>query len=168
MRRTCLAVLVSALLAASCAPPAVDMDTLRKTIDDHNAASAAAMVDGRAPDGVLAYYAEDAIEMPPSEPMVRGKEAIHQRNTKLMQSGIKVTSMRFTPTDVQAANDVAYEVGTIACTGSLGDGQPDVDYTGKYVVVWKRQTDGSWRIIADIWNADAPMPTLSRDGSSMQ
>jgi ketosteroid isomerase-like protein len=168
MHRTCLAVLVSVLLSASCAPPAVDLAALREAIDSHNAASAAAMIAGKPLDGVLAYYAEDAIEMPPSEPLVRGKEAIHQRNATLMQSGIRVKSMRFTPTNVQAANDVAYEVGTIECTGSLGDGLPDVDYTGKYIVLWKRQPDGAWRITADIWNADAPMPGLPTDGSSVR
>jgi ketosteroid isomerase-like protein len=76
------------------------------------------------------------------------------------------TTTRFTPTDVQAANDVAYEIGTIPCTGSLGDGLPDVDYTGKYVVLWRKQKDGSWRIAADIWNPDAPMPALPTGGSS--
>jgi ketosteroid isomerase-like protein len=142
------------------------MTVLRKAIDDHNAASAASMVAGRATEDVLAYYAEDAVEMPPSEPLVRGKEAIRQRIAKLMQSGIKVTSMRFTPVEVQAAKDVAYEIGAIQCTGSLGDGQPDVDYTGKYIVVWRMQTDGSWKISADIWNPDAPMPVLPAGGSS--
>jgi ketosteroid isomerase-like protein len=63
------------------------------------------------------------------------------------------------------ANDIAYEIGTIQCTGSLGEGQPDVDYTGKYVVLWRKQTDGSWRVAADIWNPDAPMPALPAAGS---
>jgi ketosteroid isomerase-like protein len=142
----------------------VDLTVLRRTIDDHNAAYAASMVAGRATEDVLAYYLEDAIELPPSEPMVRGKEAILERATTLMQSGIRVKSMRFTPTDVRATNDVAYEIGTIMCSGSLGDGKPDVDYTGKYIVVWRMQIDGSWKIAADIWNADAPMPVLSADG----
>jgi ketosteroid isomerase-like protein len=144
----------------------VDITVLRTAIDDHNAATAASMVGGRPADDLLAYYAEDALEMPPGEPMVKGKEAMRQRSARLMQSGIKVKSMQFTPTDVQMANDIAYEIGTIQCSGTLGDGQPDVNYTGKYVVVWRKRTDGSWRIAADIWNPDAPMPALPTGGSS--
>jgi ketosteroid isomerase-like protein len=148
MRRfTCLAAVVWTLLLASCAPQTVDMAVLRKAIDERNTAAAASMLAGRVTDAVLAYHAENAVEMPPGEPTVRGKDAIRQRMSKLTESGLKVKSMRFTSTDVQAAN------------------QPDVDYTGKYVMLWRKQTDGSWRVAADIWNPDAPMPALPTGGS---
>ena len=35
-------------------------------------------------------------------------------------------------------------------------GAKPVTETGKYVVVWKRRADGSYRRFRDIWNADAP------------
>jgi ketosteroid isomerase-like protein len=27
---------------------------------------------------------------------------------------------------------------------------------GKYLAVWKKQADGSWKIEADMWNSDLP------------
>jgi len=31
-----------------------------------------------------------------------------------------------------------------------------IDDRGKFVVVWKKQADGAWKIVADIWNSDMP------------
>jgi ketosteroid isomerase-like protein len=36
-------------------------------------------------------------------------------------------------------------------------GKPVTD-RGKYVTIWKKQADGSWKVIADIFNSDLPMP----------
>jgi ketosteroid isomerase-like protein len=157
-RYTLFGVVVLALLVASCAPPAVDMAALRKTIDDYNAASSAAMVAGTVDSTVLAYYAEDAVEMPPNEAMIKGKEAIHQWITNMSQGPMKTKSMTFTPTDVQAAGNVAYEIGTYAWVGSMGEGTPDIPDNGKYIAVWKMGTDGAWKVAAEIWNTDTPPP----------
>jgi ketosteroid isomerase-like protein len=27
---------------------------------------------------------------------------------------------------------------------------------GKYLSVWKKQSDGSWKCVADTWNSDLP------------
>jgi ketosteroid isomerase-like protein len=35
---------------------------------------------------------------------------------------------------------------------------PEVHDEGKYLVVYRRQQDGQWRAIADIFNSDLPAP----------
>ena len=32
-----------------------------------------------------------------------------------------------------------------------------IDTYGKYVTIWKKQQDGSWKIALDIWNSEDPM-----------
>ncbi len=54
-----------------------------------------------------------------------------------------------------AAGDPAYEIGCYALTGESESGEPET-MTGKFIVVWKRGSDGSSRIHAHIWNSDAP------------
>ncbi|MCI0706322.1 MAG: DUF4440 domain-containing protein [Ignavibacteriae bacterium] len=158
-RYTLFSVVVLSLLIASCAPPAVDMAALRKTIDDYNAASSAAMVAGTVDSAVIAYYAEDAVELPPNEPMVKGKQAIQDWIAGMNQSGMKTSSMTFTVSDVQASGTIAYEIGTYSWTGSMGD-MPSMTDNGKYVAIWKQQADGSWKVAAEMWNTDIPMPPM--------
>jgi ketosteroid isomerase-like protein len=35
-------------------------------------------------------------------------------------------------------------------------GKPVTD-RGKYTEVWKKQADGKWKAVADIWNSDLPV-----------
>lgn len=150
--------IVLGLVLVSCAPPAVDMTALRQTIDDYNSASAASMMGGDI-EKAFAFYADDAIEMAPNEPMIKGKEAIRTWINEMMKSGITFSAVAFTPTDVQAAGNVAYEIGTYDMTMTI-PGMGETKDNGKYIAVWKMQSDRSWKVAAEIWNTDVPMPSM--------
>ena len=51
--------------------------------------------------------------------------------------------------------DLAVETGAYELTLQPKSG-PVIQDKGKYLTVWKRQTDGSWRIVRDINNSDLP------------
>jgi len=150
---------VLSLMIASCAPPAVDMAALRQTIDDYNAATVESMTTNSNSEKALAYYADDAVSMPPNGPALKGREAIKAWIDQMMQSGMKINSASFTVTDVQAAGNVAYEIGTYDMTMTI-PGMGDMNDTGKYVAVWKQQADKSWKVAAEIWNTDTPPPAM--------
>ncbi len=59
--------------------------------------------------------------------------------------------------DVEYLGDVAYEVGAYTLKIEPEGGQAATD-KGKYVVVWKRQADGRWKLQVDIWNTNTPLP----------
>jgi len=130
---------------------------LRKAIDDYNAASTAAMVAGTVDDAVIAYYTDDALQMAPNSPVVKGRDSIRALYTAMMQSGMKINSASFTVTDVQAAGNVAYEIGTYDMTMTI-PGVGEIDDNGKYITVWKQQADKLWKVAAEIWNTDMPLP----------
>jgi ketosteroid isomerase-like protein len=160
----CFAVM---LLASGCnqAPPPVD---LKAAADAVRAADAAQLKSAQALDaaGVIAEYADDAVVLPPNEPAATDKASILKLWTGMMVPGTAVT-WTATRIEVAASGDLAYEQGAYSVTGPGPDGKP-MSETGKILSVWKKQTDGSWKSVEDMWNSDlpavAPMPVKAKKG----
>ncbi len=102
--------------------------------------------------GVAELYTEDAVLMPPGAAQLDGRDAIQQYWQGLLDAGVGDVSLA--TQEVEDAGNSAVEVGTISATAP-GDGEARVTFTGKYIVVWKRDGVGSWRLHRDIWNFDA-------------
>jgi ketosteroid isomerase-like protein len=63
--------------------------------------------------------------------------------------------MKATTDDLILNGDIAVESGSYEMTLQPKGGKQFVD-KGKYLTVWKRQTDGSWKIVRDINNTNLP------------
>ena len=96
---------------------------------------------------VASMYTEDAVVMPPNEPMLTGRTAIEARWKKEMQSPV---TLGLTPTESSTSGDRAHEAGIVSIT--LPDGSK---LTEKYLVVFKK-VGSDWKIAYDIWNSDTP------------
>jgi ketosteroid isomerase-like protein len=96
-----------------------------------------------------AHYAPDAMLLPPNGPAVQGRKAI----AEYLASFPPITHFEVVDLDVVGAGDLAYIRGTYDMTLSPPDG-PSFRDVGKYIEIWRRQADGSWRCSADIFNSD--------------
>jgi ketosteroid isomerase-like protein len=101
----------------------------------------------------ITFYADDATVMLPNEPVIRGMNAIKAVVTPMMQD--PNFSLSFTTDKVEVSGILAYTQGTVSLRTTGRDGKPFSD-TGKYLTVWKKQSDGSWKAIEDIFNSDLP------------
>jgi uncharacterized protein (TIGR02246 family) len=143
------------MLVAGCnqAPPPVD---LKAAEDAVRALDAAQLKAAQALDvaGVVAAYSADATVMPPNTPMLSDPASIQKAWAGMLVPGTQVT---WTPSKVEvaASGDMAYDQGTYTVTGPGPDGKPMSD-KGKYLVVVKKQADGSWKFAEDTWNSDLP------------
>jgi uncharacterized protein (TIGR02246 family) len=114
--------------------------------------------------GVASMYAEDGMAFPPDAQIVKGRSSI-----EAMWKGVKeigAQSIEFEILDVQTSGVFLVETG-IATLHVTGAGPAEATVKVKYVVVWKKQKDGSWKIFRDIWNnlpAPAPAPTPAPAG----
>jgi uncharacterized protein (TIGR02246 family) len=135
------------------AAPAVDVASVRQTIEANNARAAEGLKKGDMV-AAMANYAEDAIVMMPSMPAFQGRAAIEKGFTD-MASAITMTDPTFTTQDVIVNGDIAVETGAYSMTLTPKGGTAFAD-KGKYLTVWKRQPDGSWKVVRDINNSDAP------------
>jgi uncharacterized protein (TIGR02246 family) len=102
---------------------------------------------------IAALYTEDALEMPPNEPIVKGRAAIEQYYTKEFSGPTKVGQFTITHLESRAAGDTAYDVGTYQQSMTPPGQTAATSDTGKYVVILKR-TGGSWKVAYAIYNSD--------------
>ena len=94
------------------------------------------------------FYAENAVVMAPGMAAIKGRDAIQQAMTGMMQD--PNFALSFTPTKivVAKAGDQAYELGDFSMTMSDKKKKP-VTLKATYVVVWGKQMDGSWKAVVD-------------------
>jgi ketosteroid isomerase-like protein len=123
-------------------------DTLRQLEADFMKAAAE-----RGSQGYMSYYAEDAVELPNGADMIQGKESIAKSMSFLDQ---KDNHLTWTPVhaDMAASGDLGYTFGTYEFRSKDKEGKPTVEY-GKYASVWKKQKDGSWKVVMDMGNASS-------------
>jgi uncharacterized protein (TIGR02246 family) len=102
---------------------------------------------------VAALYTEDAIEMPPNVPGIKGRAAIEQYYAKILSGPVKVGQFTLTHIESRAAGDIGYEVGTYRQTFNPPSQTGANTETGKYTVILKR-VQGAWKVAYAIYNAD--------------
>lgn len=103
-------------------------------------------------NAVTSFYADDAVTLMPNADMTRGSAAIRQGFNAM--SGMS-PNLRITTDRVVQSGDLAYETGTYQMTMTPSGGTTTND-RGKYLTVWRRQADGTWKIVADMINTSMP------------
>jgi uncharacterized protein (TIGR02246 family) len=142
------------LAQLSCArPQTFDATEVKKSIEAENAKYSQAIREGNV-TGALAAYTDDATALPPDGQMIRGKQAIEEMYKRFLQIGMKEVTL--ITLEVGGSGDVAYEIGKTKVR-IQPEGQPSMTDSTKYLVIWKRQADGTWKVHVDIWNFSAPM-----------
>jgi uncharacterized protein (TIGR02246 family) len=106
---------------------------------------------------IAALYAPDAVLFPPNEPMVKGDAA---KKYWVDFAGAYSGPTELNTMTVEGSGDLATATGTykMSLTPKKAGAKPLPTEEGKYVEVLKRQDDGTWRIVYDIWNLNAPPP----------
>ncbi|MGE5360373.1 MAG: DUF4440 domain-containing protein [Bacteroidales bacterium] len=149
-------VLLSALSFACAKPgPLSDADkaAIQKVHDDYAHAWNAEKPD--IPAMVKASYTEQSKVLVPNVPVVQGTDAI----AKAYSSGPPARNFKFSAIEIDGRGDVAYAHGAYEGDWATPSGVMAHD-KGKFVTVAKKQADGSWKILYDIWNSDAPPQAL--------
>jgi len=105
-------------------------------------------------EGTVSYYSDDASVLAPNAPIATGKQAIRAVWASLLVPGASV-SWQVSKVEASRSGDLAYAIGVYQATLKDSQGKPAADH-GKYVEVWKKQADGKWKTVADIFNSDLP------------
>lgn len=107
-------------------------------------------------DKIVSHYAPDAVLLIANMPAVKGSDAIKGSIGGMLKD--PHLSLTFAPTAVVVAKggDLAYTQGVYTMTYSDPKSKATLIEKGKYVTVYQKQPDGSWKAVEDIDNEDAP------------
>ncbi len=108
-------------------------------------------------DAQLEFYTEEPVPiiMPPNMPLARGKGAIREILSQLYDRPDFSVTWRPGQVEVARSGDIGFVLGTYETTMNDPEGNPRTD-KGKYIEIWKKQADGSWKVAADMFNSDLP------------
>ncbi len=132
--------------------PVMDMGLVRQAIEEANLKFGEAVRMGDA-SALAALYTEDARLLPPNSEMIGGRQGIEAFWGGGLQMGIKDAVL--TTVDVLGIGDMVCEIGQYDLT-IQPEGQEAMKDNGKYLVVWKKDSDGAWKLHVDIWNTSVP------------
>jgi ketosteroid isomerase-like protein len=100
----------------------------------------------------VTYFAEDGVELDDGGG-ITSREAISKQ-----PPWPEGTLLTWTPVkaDMAASDDLGYTYGNYVFKSKNKEGKIETSY-GKYMSVWKKQKDGSWKVVVDMGNS-SPAP----------
>lgn len=156
----CVAALSLAVAGCAPAPPADTSaaDTTAITavrdawVTSHNAAD---------PDALANLYTEDAVRMTLGQPTTTDRASIRQAFAATFGMGKATAAIH--SDEMQLMGDWAFDRGTFSGTMTPAGANDPTTTEGRYIVILRRQPDGSWKIAQSIDNTPT-MPSMPAGG----
>ena len=144
----------TALLATGCAPEAIDLEAersaLREAAEAYHAAAAAKNV-----DRVVALYDESALMVPPNADFVEGLEGVGSYRFGFIETEGVELSFSIVRAEVSESADMGWTISLGDITINRPEGPPGKDLVRDFHT-WRKQSDGSWKVVVDMWNSGLP------------
>lgn len=150
-------VTVAALSLAGCAPaaPQADIEAEKAAIQAADAECSHAAQARDVQGALAACWSEDAIIFPPGFAPVRGADALQEYvEGAFALPGFSI-SWEIDEVHISASGDMAYQIGTNEVSFEGPDGATVTDH-GRVLLVWRKQSNGSWKVASEVWNAGLP------------
>lgn len=158
-RNVLLAMMMFAFLGAVAQKGGGD-NPLKKKIQAYNNQMAQAIISSDN-EKVLSFYDPNAISLPSYGEMLRGIEAISKHQQESDAMGNKVIAMKLTTKKVTEYGDALVEIGVYAITVTSPKMAQPMSDEGKYINVWVKQKNGTYKIMNDMWNTNVhPMKAM--------
>ena len=107
-------------------------------------------------DKVAAFYAENASFLAPNMPTMNGVAAFKPTIKEMTSDPNFAMAFAATKVEVSKSSDYGYSQGTYTLTTTDAKSKKAMTEKGKYLTVYQKQADGSWKAVADTFNADGP------------
>lgn len=161
--RSMFALLIPTLFLSGCSKPQssapANAEADRAAIDRGHEAFLAAM---RANDcnALLLLLTPDVVFAPPNVPTATGQDGVRAWCEPIFKQ-VKTTTVAVSGRDVDIAGDWAIEHGVFDWTVVPLAGGPEQRDQGRFLAIYHRQPDGSWKLARDVWNSSLPLPSAA-------
>jgi uncharacterized protein (TIGR02246 family) len=108
------------------------------------------------------YYTDDGSLLDQDMPPVNGKEAIGKMVKEIMADPNFALTFQGTRWDVAKSGDLGYAQGSYTMTVTSPKSKKASTDKGKYLTVFKKQADGSWKAVEDMISSNGPEPPASK------
>jgi uncharacterized protein (TIGR02246 family) len=139
-------------------PPADNREADARALREGEAAAFIADWSGKDAGRIAAHYTDDANLMVPGDPTVTGKDAIARTMKNVVADPNWSLALQAVQVEVSRGGDLGYLRGTYSLTTTDPATKKLVPEKGRFVAILRKEPDGSWRVIQDMNNADAPAP----------
>jgi uncharacterized protein (TIGR02246 family) len=108
-------------------------------------------------DKWASYFTDDGTGLYPGGPTLTGKAAIKSAMTPMLADPNFALSFQSDRTVASMGGDMVYSQGTYTLTMSNPKTKKPMTDKGKFLTVYMKQADGSWKAVSDTFNSDAKM-----------
>ena len=156
MRTHFLVVIPALVLSTACqrqpAPP--DVGAAKAALETADRQYSEATL-GKNLDAFIGFYTADASMHAATIPTATGQDAIRAVASSFFQDPAFAGTINSELVEVSADGSTGYTFNTGVLTATGPDGKPMKEQLRDFHL-WRRQADGSWKIVLDIWNLVAP------------
>jgi ketosteroid isomerase-like protein len=137
------------VLLSGCGVQRVDIEKEKEELLNTDRAFAAASLETNAAEAFRMYLAEDAMQMPTGSEPIIGREYIFESMNRSAQN----YTLSWNPerAEVSKAGDMGWTWGWYLMSYTDANGEPKQS-RGKYLNIWKKMPDGSWKVAVDMGN----------------
>ncbi len=108
-------------------------------------------------DKWVSYIAEDGSGLYPGGATLNGKAAIKAAMAPYFADPNFALEFHATKTVASKGGDMVYSQGVYTMTLTNPKTKKPITDKGKFLTVYAKQADGSWKAVADTFNSDSPM-----------
>jgi ketosteroid isomerase-like protein len=101
------------------------------------------------------FYADQGAMLAPNAPLLTGRDALAEFIAKSFAMRDYHITWRPNKIEVAQSAELGYTSGTYEMSFRQPSGKLFLD-KGKYLMVWKKQNDGAWKVLFDMSNSDSP------------
>jgi ketosteroid isomerase-like protein len=108
-------------------------------------------------EAILKFYASDAVFLQPTGERITGSTALRTLFQTIM--GTFDSNLTLHSQNLETSGDLAYDSGDFQETLTTIATGAKITAKGSYIIIFKRQPNGSWQIVQHVWTGTPPPGT---------